>query len=186
MRALPLFVVLLLSSGCDVRSMRNQAKHEPYEPSPLFQDGTSMRPQVEGTVAAGSIFELRRRRAGLEPADPDLRPRPAMEVLQRGREQFDVFCAPCHGRSGHGDGMVVRRGFPRPPSYHIERLRDAPLEHFVRVMSQGLGKMPPYASQVKTADRWAIARYIRALQFSQHAVAAQLPETDRSVLEEGR
>ena len=96
-------------------------------------------------------------------------------VLERGRERFDIYCAPCHARSGDGNGMVVQRGYTRPPSYHIDRLRNAPLGHFFDVITNGFGAMPDYASQIKARDRWAIAAYIRVLQFSQDAPASLLP-----------
>jgi mono/diheme cytochrome c family protein len=97
-----------------------------------------------------------------------------MQVLQRGRERFDIFCAPCHSPVGDGDGMVARRGFPHPPSYHDERLRSAPDRHFFDVMTQGYGVMKPYANRIDARDRWAIVAYIRALQLSQYADVRQL------------
>jgi mono/diheme cytochrome c family protein len=95
--------------------------------------------------------------------------------LERGRERFDIFCAPCHSRLGDGNGMVVQRGYRRPPSYHIERLRTAPLGHFYDVISNGFGAMPDYAAQIPPSDRWAIVAYIRALQLSQNAPASLVP-----------
>jgi cytochrome c553 len=96
-------------------------------------------------------------------------------VLERGRERFDIYCAPCHSRTGDGNGMIVQRGYTRPPSYHTDRLRNAPLGHFFDVITNGFGAMPDYAAQVKPRDRWAIAAYIRALQLSQNAPASMLP-----------
>lgn len=96
-------------------------------------------------------------------------------VLERGRERFDIYCAPCHARSGDGNGMVVQRGYTRPPSYHTDRLRSASLGHFFDVITNGFGAMPDYAAQIKTRDRWAIAAYIRVLQFSQDAPDSLLP-----------
>jgi mono/diheme cytochrome c family protein len=101
-------------------------------------------------------------------------------VMARGRQRFDIYCAPCHGRTGQGDGMVVRRGYRRPPSLHQDRLRNAPLGHFFDVMSNGFGAMPDYAAQIKVGDRWAIVAYIRALQLSEHATLADVPPADRS------
>jgi mono/diheme cytochrome c family protein len=103
-------------------------------------------------------------------------------VMARGRERFDIFCAPCHGRTGAGDGMVVRRGYRRPPSYHDDRLRTAPVGHFIDVMTNGFGAMPEYADQVNARDRWAIAAYIRALQLSEHATVADVPAREREAL----
>jgi len=104
------------------------------------------------------------------------------KVLARGRERFDIFCAPCHGRTGAGDGMVVRRGYRRPASYHDDRLRNVPVGHFIDVMANGYGAMPDYADQVGARDRWAIAAYIRALQLSEHAALADVPERERGAL----
>jgi hypothetical protein len=96
-------------------------------------------------------------------------------VLERGRERFNIYCAPCHSRTGDGNGMIVQRGYRRPPSYHNDRLRNAPLGHFFEVITNGFGSMPNYSAQIDTRDRWAIAAYIRALQFSQYAPASLLP-----------
>jgi mono/diheme cytochrome c family protein len=108
-----------------------------------------------------------------------------LPVLARGRERFDIYCAPCHGRAGYGDGMIARRGFPAPSSFHISALRTAPDSHFYQVMSDGYGVMYPYADRITSADRWAIVAYIRALQLSQHAPAASLDPEDRSALKAG-
>jgi mono/diheme cytochrome c family protein len=105
------------------------------------------------------------------------------ELLARGRERFNIYCSPCHDRTGNGRGMVVRRGYQPPPSYHIERLREAPVGHFFDVMTNGLGAMPDYASQIDVADRWAIAAYIKALQLSQHAPVADVPADKREALD---
>jgi mono/diheme cytochrome c family protein len=107
-------------------------------------------------------------------------------TLARGRERFEIFCAPCHGPLGDGDGLVARRGFPHPPSYHSERLRNAPDAHFFGVITHGYGAMYPYADRIAPADRWAIVAYIRALQRSQHASLADVPETERKRLEAQR
>jgi mono/diheme cytochrome c family protein len=101
-------------------------------------------------------------------------------VMARGQERFNIYCSPCHGRTGQGDGMIVRRGYRRPPSMHQNRLRNAPVGHFFDVMTNGFGAMPDYASQIKAEDRWAIIAYIRALQLSEHATLADVPPADRS------
>jgi mono/diheme cytochrome c family protein len=106
------------------------------------------------------------------------------QTLQRGRERFEIYCAPCHSPLGDGDGLVARRGFPHPPSYHDERLRRAPDRHFYDVMSEGYGVMASYADRVAPSDRWAIVAYIRALQLSQHAPVAALPPGAREHLEQ--
>ena len=105
------------------------------------------------------------------------------ELLERGRERYDIYCSVCHGRTGEGNGMIVQRGFPVPPSYHIERLRQAPVGHFFDVMTQGYGIMYSYAERVKPEDRWAIAAYIRALQLSRNMKVAELPPTERAKFE---
>ena len=104
-------------------------------------------------------------------------------VMARGRERFNIYCTPCHGRTGQGDGMVVLRGYRRPPSMHQDRLRNAPVGHFFDVMTNGFGAMPDYAAQIKVEDRWAIVAYIRALQLSEHATLADVPAADRSRLQ---
>lgn len=126
--------------------------------------------------------------AGAEPWMPDLAGVPVAATAatyRRGRERFDIFCAPCHGPTGEGNGMVVQRGFPAPPSYHTDRLRGAPDRHFYDVITQGYGAMYPYADRVSRQDRWAIVAYIRALQLSRHAPAQLLSAADRRRLEAG-
>lgn len=104
------------------------------------------------------------------------------EILEHGRERFQIYCAACHGRTGQGNGLIVQRGFPAPPSYHIERLRNAPIGHFYDVMTRGYGVMYPQASRVAPKDRWAIAAYIRALQLSHNATLADVPTEQRAYL----
>jgi len=166
---------LLLLAACGGRDMKDQDKYEAYEAAALFADGSVMQPPVPGTVARD------------EPAlRAELRTRPpmSMALLERGRERFEIYCSPCHGRAGDGQGIVVQRGYPAPPSYHIERLREASADHVVDVITHGYGVMYDYAARVPPADRWAIAAYVRALQLSQHAELAALPEVDRQKLEE--
>jgi mono/diheme cytochrome c family protein len=105
------------------------------------------------------------------------------EVLLRGQERYDVFCSPCHGRAGTGNGMIVRRGYKQPTSFHDPRLRSAPVGYFVNVMTEGFGVMPSYAPQVEVEDRWAIAAYVRALQYSQNARLADLSPEQRQRVE---
>ncbi len=177
-----------LLAGCErgLHERIDQPKYGPLEPSSLFADGNSARPQVPGTVpySAGAAAGSSSGRQGTLAAPPATAatgssgyPNPARisaALLARGRERFDIDCAPCHGRAGDGQGMIARRGFPSPPSYHGERLRDAPDSHFYDVITQGYGVMYPYADRVAPEDRWAITAYIRALQLSQHAPAAML------------
>lgn len=156
----------LLLSGCD--NMANQPRRKPYELRYGEKADWPLKP-VAHTVA---------RDASGPPAPPPL----SMALLRRGRERFDINCSPCHGRTGMGDGMIVRRGFPPPPSYAIARLRDAPIQHFYDVITNGYGVMYSYADRVEPADRWAIAAYIRALQTSADGTLADVPQDQRGAL----
>ncbi len=179
-----LFAIVLLSAGCR-RDMHDQPKFIPLRASTFFPDERSARPLVEGTVARGHLHEdtlLETGKVGNDDATVFPFPVDAL-VLERGRERFDIYCSPCHGLTGEGDGMVVRRGFRRPPSYHDDRLRNAPVGHFVDVMTNGFGAMADYRQQVEPRDRWAIAAYIRALQLSQHATVADVPPQERGRLQ---
>lgn len=179
--------VLLLLPACDLRQrMYDQPKYEAHEASPFFDDGLSARPAVEGTVARGQLrFDEHfwEGRVGGELATT-LPARVTFDrrLLDRGRERFDVFCSPCHGRTGRGDGMIVQRGLKRPPSFHEERLREAAIGYFFDVQTNGFGAMYSYASRVPATDRWAISAYIRALQLSQRAEYDQLPPEDQGQL----
>jgi mono/diheme cytochrome c family protein len=151
--------------------MADQPRYEPFEASSFFADGQSARPRVEGTVARGELREDVAFETGKD-GDQWLERSPVpvdVALLMRGRERYDVFCSPCHDRVGNGNGMIVQRGYRRPPSLHDERLRSAPPGHFFDVMTNGWGAMPAYAPQVSAGDRWAIAAYVRALQRSQRA-----------------
>lgn len=182
-----LFAILgvLLLSGCYSQQMANQPRYDPLEPSAFFADGQSARQPVADTVARGALHDDTLLMTGTENGQPaDRFPFPVTrEVLARGRDRFDVFCSPCHGRTGYGDGMVVQRGFIPPPSFHTDALRAVPVGHIFQVESDGLGAMPSYAKQVPTVERWDIAAYVRALQLSQHADASQLPADLRQQLE---
>jgi len=196
---------LLLSAGCDRLDMFDQPRYEAMEASDFFADGRSARPQVEGTIARGAlredepfytgkeggqlvgqipaaayreIYDRSPRRFG--PSYDETEPAELRKaLLTRGRERFDIYCSVCHGRAGDGDGMIVRRGFRRPPSYHTDRLRQAPAGHFYDVVTSGFGAMPSYASRIDVADRWAIVAYIRALQLSQNAQWDDVPVEQR-------
>jgi mono/diheme cytochrome c family protein len=163
--------------------MYDQPKYKPLDKSAFYADGRASRALVEGTVARGSL-EGTAMPAGGAPGAADRvteLPMPlTRELLARGQQRYEIFCTPCHDRTGSGQGMVVRRGYRPPPSLHIERLRDAPVGHFYDVMTRGLGAMPDYAQQIPPEDRWAISAYVKALQLSQHAVLADLPEGDRA------
>jgi len=184
-----LFTVLVLSAagaGCR-RDMFQQPYSKPLASSYFFPDNhMASRPLVAHTVARGHLNADRVFYTGKVDTNlVETFPFPiTREVLERGRERFDIYCAPCHGRTGEGNGMIVQRGFPAPPSYHIDRLRNAPVGHFFDVITQGYGIMYPYAERVEPADRWAIAAYIRALQKSQDTTLAEVPAEQRSKLEE--
>jgi mono/diheme cytochrome c family protein len=178
--------ILLLSLelvGCSRLDMQDQPKYRPQRPSEFFADGRSERQPVEGTVARGTLDEDTAFYEGKDEAGKDIEAFPIAvdkTVILRGRQRYDVYCSPCHGRIGNGLGMVVRRGFKQPPSYHIDRLRTAPVGHFYDVISNGYGAMLNYASQVQPRDRWAIVAYIRALQYSENANINDLPQEARA------
>ncbi len=164
--------------------MHVQPKYKPLDPSNFFPDGRSERPPVPGTVARGhlDIDELRYTgKVNGVPADEFPFPITRQD-LERGRERYNIYCSPCHDYTGSGHGLVVQRGFPAPPSYHIDRLRQAPVGHFFDVMTNGFGTMFSYASRVSPDDRWRIAAYIRALQLSQHATLDSVPPDQRAKL----
>ena len=172
---LSLLSVLLLW-GCR-QDMHDQARYEPLETSDFFTDGRASRPLLPGTVARGQLRTDTHLYSGkVEGQLVETLPFPVTPaLLARGQERYNIFCAPCHDRVGSGAGMIVRRGLRHPPSFHIDRLREAPIGHFFDVMSNGFGVMADYAAQVPPADRWAIAAYLRALQLSQHATLADVP-----------
>ena len=238
-RALTLFLTVtccLFPLACR-QQMSNQPKYEPLEPSSFFDNATSARPLVEGTVPRGSLREdtlLYTGRSGTESsASPgatsgQVRPGPAYggivsgqgatlpprlnppmpaaplpggkirpgyantfpflitrEVLDRGEERFNIYCSPCHDRLGTGNGMVVQRGYRHPPSFHTERLRQAPVGYFFDVITNGFGAMPDYSAQVVPSDRWAVIAHIRVLQLSQNATLGDVPPGERSKLLSG-
>ncbi len=170
-------LTIVVLSGCRI-DMHVQPRQNPLSRSDFFADQRSARPPVEGTVARGQLREDTYFYTGKVGSSPgDYMPfKVTKEVLERGRERFDIYCAPCHSRLGDGNGFVPSRGFARkPPSYHIPRLQKAPLGYFYDVMTNGFGIMPDYASQISPQDRWNIVAYIRALQLSQSATSADVP-----------
>ena len=182
--ALIVVVGLLGLSACR-QDMHGQPKYIPLRGSTFFADGRSARPPVAGTVARDELHEDTLLYTGkVDGADATRFPF-AVDgtVMARGRERYDIYCSPCHGRTGAGDGMVVRRGYRPPPSLHVDRLRLAPAGHFFDVMTTGFGAMPDYAAQIRAEDRWAIVAYIRALQLSEHATAADVPADQRGTLQ---
>jgi mono/diheme cytochrome c family protein len=177
---------LILTAICGCHGdMYDQPRYEPLEKSDFFDDGRASRPVVAGTIARGDLREDQALYIGKQ--DDKLVDEPPLPIdlalLERGRERFNIFCTPCHGRAGHGDGMIVRRGFRKPPTYHSDRLRGVPIGHFFDVMTNGFATMPDYAEQIPVRDRWAIAVYVRALQLSQHAKLDELENDDRRPLE---
>jgi mono/diheme cytochrome c family protein len=167
------------------QDMQDQPRYKPLAASDFFKDGASARPLVPDTVARGhERLDSLLYTGKVDGVVVDEFPVPVTKaVLDRGQERFNIFCSPCHGALGDGDGMVVRRGFRTPPSYHLDRLRDAPVGHFFDVMTNGFGAMQDYRAQVPVPDRWAIAAYIRALQLSQHATTADVPPAERATLD---
>ena len=175
---------LFFAAGCDYlkQDMANQPKNRPLSPSPSFEDGRSERPLVENTVARGSLAndEL------FVPKDSNTFPLPVnLELLERGEERYKIFCTPCHGLQGDGNGMVAMRGMKPPPSYHQDRLRQAPNGYYYDNITNGFGQMLGYAAQIPPRDRWAIIAYIRALQLSRNAKVADLPAELREKLNQG-
>jgi mono/diheme cytochrome c family protein len=178
-----LLAAALFLAGCSRLDMQDQPKYKPQRPSDFFVDGRSGRPQVEGTIARGDMEEDVAYYEGKNEKGDDLDVFPVVvdkALLDRGRQRFDIYCAPCHGRIGNGLGMIVRRGFKQPPSYHIDRLRNAPVGHLYDVITNGYGAMLNYAAQVQVRDRWAIVAYIRALQYSQNVNASELSADART------
>jgi mono/diheme cytochrome c family protein len=177
-------VLAVLAAGCR-QDMHDAARYDPLEASAFFPDGQAARPLVTNTVARGQLREddhLYRGRVNGQLAETF--PMPVTgELMARGQERFNVFCVPCHGPTGSGNGTVVQRGFRAPPSYHEERLRMAPVGYFFDVMTSGFGAMQDYAAQIPVADRWAIAAYIRALQLSQRATIDDVPADRRAELD---
>ena len=200
-------VCLLALAGCR-RDMQDQPKMKPYRSTTFFRDGLSSRPPVAGTVPRGFLNEdseyFTGKKAGRTsgaatsgpqpgttsanatgaaafPDDVEVFPLPVTdELVARGRERYDIFCSACHGFTGRGDGMVVRRGFRRAASFHDERLRTAPVGHYFDAMTNGWGAMPSYSHQISVKDRWAIAAYIRALQLTQQNEQGTVPAAGAS------
>jgi mono/diheme cytochrome c family protein len=178
------FLFTLISTGCR-KGMVNQQHLKPLAEERFFKDGSGARPIPPHTVARGHLDEdapffegkVDGRLVTTFPIQV------TREMIVQGRESFDVYCAVCHARTGDGNGMIVQRGFPPPPSLHEKRLRQAPVGHFFDVITNGYGIMYPYASRVTTADRWAIIAYIRALQLSQHATLDDAEPAEREQLQ---
>jgi mono/diheme cytochrome c family protein len=183
---------LLALAGCErhMRDMYDQPRLDRGASSPLFSDQLASRPPPEGSVpqSSGELAATsggRRGGAAVAQRERALGQRLAAvsrETLQRGRERYTIYCMPCHSPAGDGDGPIVRRGFPAPPTYHQPRLREASDRHIFDVITQGYGVMPSYADRIDAEDRWAIVAYVRALQWSQHAALADLPPSLQAAL----
>lgn len=198
---------LLFLTGCSAGQMDVQPRCDPLEGSDFFEDGRCSRYLVDNTVARGQLqddlllytgFEQVAEESGVgsatgtpeadgassgPPTPSDVFPYPVTrEILERGQEKYNVFCAPCHSMDGEGDGMVVRRGYPSPPSFHTEELRDVSPGYLYDVITNGIGIMPDYGPQVNVPDRWAIAAYVKVLQLSQNATLDDVPAEMRGEL----
>jgi mono/diheme cytochrome c family protein len=182
----PSLLTLLALAGCH-RDMYDQPRLEPVEKNTFFDDGRSSRPLVEGVVEYGAIspndvFNSGKVNGQLTDELPESVTLDAA-LLKRGEQRFNIFCSNCHGFSGDGDGMIVLRGYRKPPTYHSDRLRGMPIGYFFDVATNGFGVMPSYASQIPVKDRWAIAAYVRSLQLTQYAKLDDVPEAERQQLE---
>lgn len=186
-KAIALMVALLALTvaGCR-QKMANQPRYDPYEASDFFADGMSARPRLAGTVARGELSTNPFLDTGkINGAVADGFPFAVTAAdVDRGHERFDIYCTPCHGRLGDGNGMIPARGLRRPPSFHTATLRAATTGHFFDVMTNGFGAMPPYSAQISPRDRWAIVAYIRALQLSQNATINDIPAADRAKIDQ--
>lgn len=179
-------LLALAGTGCEIRkAMYDQPKYRPLQYTDFFGDDRASRPLVEGTVARGHLNEdahYYTGKIGDQPADTFPEP-VTRELLLRGQERFNIFCAPCHDRAGTGNGMVVQRGFKKPVSFHDPRVVASPPGYFFNNITMGFGQMPSYAAQIPVADRWAIVAYVRALQLSHNATLADVPEAEREALQ---
>ena len=183
LRVLRVSAVLLVIGACR-QDMHDQPRFEPLEKSAFFDDGRSARPRVPGTVARGERDPDEHLLTGKQDgALATSFPFPVTrEVLERGQQRFEIYCAPCHDRAGTGQGVVVQRGLKQPPSFHVERLRNAPAGHFFDVITRGFGAMSDLSDRIETHDRWAIVAYVRALQQSQNATLEDVPPAERERL----
>ena len=183
-RALLVVTACLALAACR-QDMHDAPRYEPLEASTFFANGAASRLPVANTVARGQLNQDRHLFEGVVDGAPaEAFPMAVTaEVMARGQERFNVFCSPCHGRTGQGNGMIVQRGFRQPPSFHDQRLVDAPVGYYFDVMTNGFGAMQDYRSQVPVADRWAIAAYIRALQASRRGTIDDVPAEQRGALE---
>ncbi|MBV9678633.1 MAG: cytochrome c [Acidobacteriaceae bacterium] len=176
----------LLATACR-RDMQDQPKYKPLAASNFFADGRDSRPLPAHVIARDELDDVRSSHTGAQSGTfLETIPEPvSAALLQRGRDRFDIYCSPCHGRTGDGNGMIHQRGFWIPSNLHTERLRAVPPGYLFQVISNGYGAMPDYRDQVAPHDRWAIVAYLRALQLSQHATLADVPPEARQQLTSG-
>jgi len=182
-----MMLTLLATAACR-QDMHDQPKYIPLRPSNFFGDGRSERQLIAGTVARGHLNDdiLLYEGKGPDGKPANIFPFPVTkEIIERGRQRYNIYCAPCHDRTGSGNGMVVRRGYRQPPSMHTDRLRLAANGYLFDVITNGFGAMPDYAAQIPTRDRWAIVAYERALQLSQNASINDVPPEARAQLNPG-
>ncbi len=175
---------LMFTAGCR-QDMHDQPRFEPLEANSFFADGRSARPLVTGVIARGTLQEDVHLFTGRENDEfVTTFPFPVtQDVILRGQERYNIYCTPCHGQLGDGTGMIVQRGLKQPPSYHIDRLREAPVGYYFNVITNGFGAMFDYADRISVNDRWAIIAYIRALQLSQNAKIDDVPAEARQQLD---
>jgi mono/diheme cytochrome c family protein len=175
-----------ISSGCR-QDMQDQPRYKPFGKSDFFADHREMRPLVPNTVARGRLYEDTHLYQGkIDGKDAETFPEPiTKETLERGHERFGIYCINCHGMLGDGNGMIVTRGLKRPPSFHIDRLRQAPPGYIFGVITNGFGVMYDLSDRIRPEDRWAIVAYVRALQQSQNATLDDVPPAERDRLQRG-
>jgi mono/diheme cytochrome c family protein len=177
----------MAAAGCR-QDMHQAARYDPLERSEFYADQRSARPLVEGTVARGFLRDDARFYTGKDGTAlvSDIPEPVTKDLLLRGQDRFNVYCSPCHGRTGEGNGMIVQRGLKQPPSFHIERLRAQVDGYFYDVMTNGFGAMQDYSAQLPPQDRWAVVAYVRALQYSRRVNVADLPEAERARIDSGQ
>jgi mono/diheme cytochrome c family protein len=178
--------IVAVSAGCR-QDMHDAPRYDPLESSPVFAKGASALPLQEGTIARGELRADEHLHTGKVGADHATTFPFAITRadLDRGQERYDIYCAPCHSKTGDGNGMVVQRGYRQAATFHIERLRSVPVGYFFDVMTKGYGAMPDYAAQIVPEDRWRIAAYLRVLQLSQHATTGDVPAAELQRLQSG-
>lgn len=187
LQVLSVAALALAAAGCR-QDMHDQPKFIPLRPTDFFGDKRSARPAVEGAIARGHLNEDVAFHEGKGPDGKPTNEFPfpvTKEVIERGQQRYNIYCTPCHDRTGSGQGMIVRRGYRQPPTLHSDRLRQVTHGYLFDVITNGFGAMPDYAAQVDASDRWAIVAYIRALQLSQNATVNDVPAADRAQLNAG-